>query len=292
MKTQFDRKTWRTWPNPELTEKTRFTREYVVRQIWQIIVDDKFDLENAIQTNAEFSYAMRVIDEIGRWEEACGSTPRLLFATVKKTCNNTGSSSSDHWRQRLGCAMMPSRPRKRLINSPSLVRKQRFLETLDFDMEVPMCGAVGHILVLVADKCQSEICGKLFDSGRNTMKQSIWLFKALSCWPSEDEYTKILLLEVSTRCSRADHPGRERDANREMRGWGVLCFWSLMESVMPVGCRWMNTGENLRTGWHPSSQAKWESLCLTILVSLQFEGWSQEARKSWEFLKELCRKGM
>ena len=53
-------------------------------------------MENAIQTNAEFSYAMAVMDKIGGWEEACGSTPRLLFATVKKTCKNTGSSSSDH----------------------------------------------------------------------------------------------------------------------------------------------------------------------------------------------------
>ena len=96
MKTQFDEKTGRTWPNPELTERARFTREYVVRKIWQTFVDDRFDLENAIQTNAEFSYAMTVMDKIGGWEEAGGSTPRLLFATVKKTCKNTGSSCSDH----------------------------------------------------------------------------------------------------------------------------------------------------------------------------------------------------
>ena len=44
------------------------TWEHVLRQFWQTFVDDRFDLENAIQTNAEFSYALTVMDKIGGWE--------------------------------------------------------------------------------------------------------------------------------------------------------------------------------------------------------------------------------
>ena len=53
-KTQFDEKTWRTWPNPEQSETARFTREYVLRQFWQTFLDDRFDLKNATQPNAVF----------------------------------------------------------------------------------------------------------------------------------------------------------------------------------------------------------------------------------------------
>ena len=42
----------RVWPNAELSERAKCTREYVFRQFWQPFVDDKFDLENAIQTKA------------------------------------------------------------------------------------------------------------------------------------------------------------------------------------------------------------------------------------------------
>ena len=38
MKTQFDEMTRRTWPNPELSERVRFTKEYVLSQFWQTFV--------------------------------------------------------------------------------------------------------------------------------------------------------------------------------------------------------------------------------------------------------------
>ena len=57
---QFDERSWGIWSN---------AREYVLRQLWQSFVDDKFDLENAIQTEAEFSYAVGVMDKIVGWEE-------------------------------------------------------------------------------------------------------------------------------------------------------------------------------------------------------------------------------
>ena len=38
-------------------------------QFEQSFVDNRFDLENAIQTKAEFSNAIAVMDKIGEWEE-------------------------------------------------------------------------------------------------------------------------------------------------------------------------------------------------------------------------------
>ena len=68
-KTLFDEKTGGIWPNAELSERATYTREYFLRQFWQSFVDDRFDLDNAIQTKAEFSCAVAVMDKIGRWEE-------------------------------------------------------------------------------------------------------------------------------------------------------------------------------------------------------------------------------
>ena len=53
----------RIWPNTEPSERARFTREYVLSQFWQTFLDDRFDLENAKQTNAVFSYAVAVMDK-------------------------------------------------------------------------------------------------------------------------------------------------------------------------------------------------------------------------------------
>ena len=40
-----------------------------LRQFWQSFVEDRYDLDNAIQTKAEFSYAIAVMDQIEGWEE-------------------------------------------------------------------------------------------------------------------------------------------------------------------------------------------------------------------------------
>ena len=73
-----------------------------------VLREGKFGLDNAIQTNAEFSYATAVMDSIGGWEEEegeqenwcvqdsqreCGSFRRLLCATGKTTCKTLGSSN-------------------------------------------------------------------------------------------------------------------------------------------------------------------------------------------------------
>ena len=68
-KALFDERTGRTWPSARLSARTRFTKEYVLKQFWESFVDDKFDLDNAIQTKAEFSCATAVMDKIEGWEE-------------------------------------------------------------------------------------------------------------------------------------------------------------------------------------------------------------------------------
>ena len=68
----FDEKTRRIWPNADLSWRVKSTREYVVQQFWTSFDEDKFDLDKSIQTKAEFSYAMAVMDRIGGWEEGYG----------------------------------------------------------------------------------------------------------------------------------------------------------------------------------------------------------------------------
>ena len=57
----------RTWPNAELSWEAKSTRACFVKQLSTSFVEDKFDLDNAIQTEAEFSYAIAVMDRIGSW---------------------------------------------------------------------------------------------------------------------------------------------------------------------------------------------------------------------------------
>ena len=66
----FDDKTGRVWPNAELSERAKFTRECVLRQFWQSFVED---MENAIRTNDELSCAIALMDKIGGWENWVGS---------------------------------------------------------------------------------------------------------------------------------------------------------------------------------------------------------------------------
>ena len=73
--------TGRIWPNAELSERAKDTREHVVKRFWFSNEEDKFDLDNAIQTKAEFSYAIAVQDS----QRACGSVRKLFCATGKTT---------------------------------------------------------------------------------------------------------------------------------------------------------------------------------------------------------------
>ena len=63
----------------------------MLRQFWQSFADDRSDLENAIQTKAEFSCTMAVMDKIGKWEEEdwVGSrfAASMWIYTKAATCN-------------------------------------------------------------------------------------------------------------------------------------------------------------------------------------------------------------
>ena len=65
----YEEKTCRVWLNAEITERATCRREHVLKQFWQSFVDDRLDRGNAIQTKAEFSSAIAVIDKIGGWKE-------------------------------------------------------------------------------------------------------------------------------------------------------------------------------------------------------------------------------
>ena len=65
----YEEKICRVWPNVELSERAKCTREYVLRQFRQSFVENGFDLVNAIQTKTLFSSAIAVMDKIGGWKE-------------------------------------------------------------------------------------------------------------------------------------------------------------------------------------------------------------------------------
>ena len=74
----FDEKTGRIWPIAELSARAKLTREYDVTHFWLSFVEDKFDLDNAIQTEAWFSYAITVMDKVGGWEDEEGEQEKWV----------------------------------------------------------------------------------------------------------------------------------------------------------------------------------------------------------------------
>ena len=56
----------------------------MLKQIWLSFVDDRFDLDNAIQTKTEFSDAIAVMDKIEGWEEESWVGSR--FAASMRIC--------------------------------------------------------------------------------------------------------------------------------------------------------------------------------------------------------------
>ena len=102
--------TRRVWPQAELIARAKLTREYVVRLFGQS------DLDNAIQTKAEFSYAIAVMDRTGGLEEGDEQENwvRTIFAASMWiytkavvgiiTCKTVGSSNQGLLRKlSIGC---------------------------------------------------------------------------------------------------------------------------------------------------------------------------------------------
>ena len=76
------------------------TREHVLRQFWPSFVVDSFDLDIAIQTKAEFFYAIVVMDIIGGWEEEDWVVSRFaagMFIYTKAVIRN-GQNNMENYR--------------------------------------------------------------------------------------------------------------------------------------------------------------------------------------------------
>ena len=90
-KIHFDERTGRTWPNAQLSARAWFTRENVLKQLWQSFVDDRFDLDTVIQTKAEFSLPSQGWTRIGGREEESSVGPRFAasvwICTKAVMCN-------------------------------------------------------------------------------------------------------------------------------------------------------------------------------------------------------------
>ena len=82
-----------------------------MNEFWNSYVGDVIDIFNQIQTKAEFSCAMAVLDEVGGWKKAkkrrfqhqatkklvehrrqvCGFTPKLQFAMAESAWMSSGT---------------------------------------------------------------------------------------------------------------------------------------------------------------------------------------------------------
>ena len=85
----FDDKTGRVWPIAELSERAKYVHKGICLET--LIAVFRGTEVNAIQTKAEFSYAISVMDKRGGWEDViiacslqCLSCPILLFLSVFK----------------------------------------------------------------------------------------------------------------------------------------------------------------------------------------------------------------
>ena len=76
-----------------------------MKQFWLSSEDDKFDLDNAIQTKAEFSYAIAGMDRIGGWEEEEGEQenwvgprfPASMWMCTKAVVCNGRNHTQKYW---------------------------------------------------------------------------------------------------------------------------------------------------------------------------------------------------
>ena len=53
----------------EVNEEEESTRETMLKQVWASHITEEFDLTHLIQTEAQFSHAIAVVDRIGGWIE-------------------------------------------------------------------------------------------------------------------------------------------------------------------------------------------------------------------------------
>ena len=130
----FDEKTVRFWTSAELSERAKFTRAFVLTQFGQSCVNDKFDLDNAIQTKAEFSCAMTVMDKIGGWEEehCVGSRFAARMWTYTKAVICNGHNHMQNYRLLKFRSIL-----ERVSEFTILCREAKAMEALQHDLANP-----------------------------------------------------------------------------------------------------------------------------------------------------------
>ena len=155
-------------------------------------MNDRFDLDNAIHTLAEFSYAIAVMDKIEGWEEESwvGSkfAASMWIHTKAVICN--GQDNMQEYR------VLKCRSMMEAVNwvCDDALGDHVWVSELTISCQEakvfgssairpckPMHSPVGYVVVLGTEKSLSEVFERWRDPRKNTMKQSIWLFGLLSC---------------------------------------------------------------------------------------------------------------
>ena len=152
------------------------SQENVLRRFWQSFVEGKFDMENAIQTEAEFSSAIDVTDKIGVWEEGHWVGSR------------SAASMWIYWKPWIGCAMMLWMSTCGYRSLPSSVKKPRCWKPCTMTWQIHAlssgeCYGSRHQHVSTKDFWTTEW------SSRNTMRRWILplVYIRVECIPSTDD---------------------------------------------------------------------------------------------------------
>ena len=164
----FEEKIGRVWPNAELSERAKCTRECVLRQFWKSFVDDRFDLGNAIQTKTEFSSAIAVMDKIGGWEERTGwdRGSRQAFGIYTKAVICNGQKNMQDCKLQQFRSIMKAvnwvcddalDDHVRVSELTISCREAKVLEALQYNLANPCMVQWGMLWVLGTNKSQSEI---------------------------------------------------------------------------------------------------------------------------------------
>ena len=199
----------------ERTARARFSSEYVLKQFWQFFVDDRVDMDNAIQTKAEFSYASAVMDKI---EESF--VVRSIIAPVSWVCD---VALDDHvWVSELTISC----------------QEAKVLEALQYDLSNPCLVQ----WVWYGSRHQQVSIGEFelwSDPWEIQWSNEFGFSESFHSALLDNEYSKILFLEINTLCSM--ERGRRKQKGEVLgTGW-VACSSALWwRQWRRSGGRWMN----------------------------------------------------
>ena len=151
-KTLFDEKTGTFWANEELSAWSQCTRSNFLKHFWDVFVGDRLDLDNAIQTKAEFSYALAVI---GGWEGnqdvdnkvgiRFGSCLWIFTKAIMLDGRRTNSAREEQVQRKMNSIIFAvnsvcqnSLGRHTCMSIETLLSQEaKTLEALSYDLEIP-----------------------------------------------------------------------------------------------------------------------------------------------------------